>query len=196
MRKSMGQKPRLLHQASFSSVDEHRTVALSQATACLARAAFQGRDRASCGSLRIELKGDLGAGKTTFVRHFLRSLGITGRIKSPSFSVVESYRSSEGIELHHFDFYRLANPDAWQGGGLRDLLAEPAICLMEWPEKAQGLPSAHIAIAMGWKTSLLADAPREFEVSFFDLADGIALAPHLAQWQQDTACLIAKHQVA
>lgn len=180
----MSQNHEVLAKVAIDAVDERRVQVLAQATASLACAAFEQRDSKSAG-LRLALKGDLGAGKTTFVRHFLRALGITGRIKSPSFSVVESYVSPAGLRLHHFDFYRQSDPDAWQGGGLRDLVAEPAITLIEWPEKARGLAPAHILVDIGWSEEALADAPRSLRFCFFDHRDGIALSPHLPQWRHD-----------
>lgn len=184
MHKSMSQNPGLLANEIMNAVDEGRVQSLAFATATLARTAFEQR-RVKTVGLRLSLKGELGAGKTTFARHFLRSLGITGRIKSPSFSVAETYVSPTGLRLHHFDFYRQSDPASWQGGGLRDLMAEAAITLTEWPEKAQGLAPAHIMVDIGWSEEALADAPRLMSFSFFDHGDGIALSPLLAQWRQD-----------
>lgn len=181
----MGQNPGLLLHAAFSNVNEQHLAELAKATAELARAAFT-QQRSPASGLRITLQGELGAGKTTFARYFLQTLGVTGRIKSPSFSVVESY-ASDGLELHHFDFYRQSDHAAWQGGGLRDLIAQPAITLIEWPQHAQGLPAAHIAVHLRWPDTSLADAARDIELSFFDRGDGIAFAPHLQRWQTQTA---------
>jgi tRNA threonylcarbamoyladenosine biosynthesis protein TsaE len=86
----------------------------------------------------IALHGDLGAGKTTFVRHLLQSLGVTGRIKSPTYAVVESY-SLDGFEVWHFDFYRFSDPREWEDAGFRDIFASPGLKLAEWPEKAVGM---------------------------------------------------------
>lgn len=85
----------------------------------------------------IELHGPLGAGKTTFVRHLLRALGVTGRIKSPSFAVLEPHRVGS-LAISHFDFYRFADPREWVDAGFRDLFAAPGLKLVEWPEKAAG----------------------------------------------------------
>ena len=98
----------------------------------------------------IELHGALGAGKTSLVRHLLRALGVTGRIKSPSYAVLESYElpdfGGEG-EVHHFDFYRFADPREWEDAGFRELFAEPGLKLSEWPEKAAGmLPVADLQV--------------------------------------------------
>ena len=83
----------------------------------------------------VELHGPLGAGKTTFVRHLLRALGVQGRIKSPTFAVVEPHTCS-GLAISHFDFYRFDDPREWEDAGFRDLFAAPGLKLAEWPEKA------------------------------------------------------------
>ncbi|MEK8085274.1 tRNA (adenosine(37)-N6)-threonylcarbamoyltransferase complex ATPase subunit type 1 TsaE [Aquabacterium sp. A3] len=90
------------------------------------------------GSLDIHLLGTLGAGKTTFTRHLLRALGVQGRIKSPSYAVVESHPSPE-FDIHHFDFYRFNDPHEWEDAGFRDVFGATGLRLVEWPEKAQGL---------------------------------------------------------
>jgi len=94
----------------------------------------------------IELHGALGAGKTSLVRHLLRALGVTGRIKSPSYAVLESYELPQG-EVSHFDFYRFADPREWEDAGFRDVFTAPGLKLSEWPEKAEGmLPVADLQI--------------------------------------------------
>ncbi|GAB4038382.1 MAG: bifunctional alanine racemase/tRNA (adenosine(37)-N6)-threonylcarbamoyltransferase complex ATPase subunit type 1 TsaE [Rubrivivax sp.] len=85
----------------------------------------------------LELHGPLGAGKTTFVRHLLRALGVAGRIKSPSFAVLEPHRAGD-LAIQHFDFYRFDDPHEWVDAGFRDLFAAPGLKLVEWPEKAGG----------------------------------------------------------
>lgn len=91
------------------------------------------------GAVYIELHGTLGAGKTTFTRHLLRALGVEGRIKSPSYAVVEPHDAAGGIQVHHFDFYRFNDPQEWEDAGFRDLFAAPGLKLAEWPEQAAGL---------------------------------------------------------
>ncbi len=94
----------------------------------------------------IELRGPLGAGKTTFARHLLRELGVTGRVKSPSYAIVESYELPD-FNCWHFDFYRFNDPREWEDAGFRDLFAAPGLKLAEWPEKAQALlPSADLRV--------------------------------------------------
>jgi tRNA threonylcarbamoyladenosine biosynthesis protein TsaE len=89
-------------------------------------------------SAYIELQGPLGAGKTTFVRHLLRALGVEGRVKSPTYTVMEPY-ALPGLQISHFDFYRFNDPREWLDAGFRDVFAEPGLKLAEWPEKAAGL---------------------------------------------------------
>lgn len=94
----------------------------------------------------ITLHGDLGAGKTTFVRHLLRSLGVQGRIKSPTYAVVEPH-DVPGMNVWHFDFYRFDDPREWEDAGFRDIFASDGLKLAEWPEKAASLtPPADLAI--------------------------------------------------
>ncbi len=86
----------------------------------------------------IELSGPLGAGKTSFVRYLLRALGVAGRVKSPSYAIVEPYELP-GLAVWHFDFYRFGDAREWEEAGLRDLYAAPGLKLAEWPEQAQGV---------------------------------------------------------
>jgi tRNA threonylcarbamoyladenosine biosynthesis protein TsaE len=86
----------------------------------------------------IALHGDLGAGKTTFVRHLLRALGVEGRIKSPTYAVVEPYTVNAG-EVWHFDFYRFSDPREWEDAGFRDIFASAGLKLCEWPQNATGV---------------------------------------------------------
>lgn len=86
----------------------------------------------------VELHGPLGAGKTTFARHLLHALGVTGRVKSPTYSVMEPYEPP-GLPVWHFDFYRFDDPQEWEDAGFREVFASRGLKLAEWPEKAQGL---------------------------------------------------------
>ena len=98
----------------------------------------------------IELRGELGAGKTTFSRHLLRALGVQGRIKSPTFAVVEPYEVISGLgnfSIWHFDFYRFANPREWLDAGFRDIFASDGLKLAEWPQNAApNLPLADFVL--------------------------------------------------
>ena len=86
----------------------------------------------------VELRGELGAGKTTFVRHLLRALGVRGRIKSPTYTVLEPYALT-GLDISHFDFYRFADPREWEDAGFREAFAAPGLKLAEWPQNAEPL---------------------------------------------------------
>lgn len=97
----------------------------------------------------IELTGPLGAGKTTFVRHLLRALGVQGRIKSPSYAVVEPYQlPTTGSPAWHFDFYRFAEGREWQDAGFREVLAGPGLKLVEWAEHASELPVCDLRLEL------------------------------------------------
>ena len=102
-------------------------------------------------NLRTELvflRGDLGAGKTTFVRGYLRALGHRGAVKSPTYTLLEQYALG-GIAIYHFDFYRIFDPRELGYMGLDELLAEPAVKLVEWPCKAgDKLPTAQIEVRL------------------------------------------------
>ncbi len=94
----------------------------------------------------VELHGPLGAGKTTFVRHLLRALGVTGRIKSPTYAVLEPH-AVPGLNISHFDFYRFTDPREWADAGFREIFAQPGLKLAEWPENAAAaLPPADLRL--------------------------------------------------
>lgn len=94
----------------------------------------------------ITLHGTLGAGKTTFTRHLLRALGVSGPIKSPTYAMLEEYQLAAAaaqahlpLQAWHFDFYRFSDPQEWEDAGFRDIFATPGLKLVEWPEMAGDL---------------------------------------------------------
>ena len=98
--------------------------------------------------LVLALSGELGAGKTTLVRGLLRALGHAGRVKSPTYTLVEVYEVSR-LCLYHFDFYRFHDPSEWIDAGFRDVFNGRNVCLIEWPERARGqLPPVDLQIAL------------------------------------------------
>jgi tRNA threonylcarbamoyladenosine biosynthesis protein TsaE len=99
----------------------------------------------------VYLHGDLGAGKTTLVRHLLRALGETGKVKSPTYGLMECYQptagSAPGLKILHLDLYRLQDPEELEYLGMRDLLDADTLLLVEWPERGRGvLPAADATI--------------------------------------------------
>jgi len=85
--------------------------------------------------LVLHLRGELGAGKTTLVRGLLRALGHQGRVKSPTYSLVEPYTLSR-LNLYHFDFYRFKDRSEWLSSGFREHFSPQSLCVVEWPERA------------------------------------------------------------
>lgn len=122
------------HSLTVSLPDEDATTALAQGLAPL----LSGQVADVPPGGRIHLHGDLGAGKTHFVRALLRACGVTGRIKSPSYALLESYKVSS-LYFYHLDFYRFSDPREWVDAGFRDILQDNAVVLIEWPEKAGDL---------------------------------------------------------
>ncbi|HEY8356921.1 MAG TPA: tRNA (adenosine(37)-N6)-threonylcarbamoyltransferase complex ATPase subunit type 1 TsaE [Ramlibacter sp.] len=121
----------------------------------------------------VTLQGDLGAGKTTLVRHLLRALGVQGRIKSPTYAVVEPYEVA-GRAIWHFDFYRFDDPREWEDAGFRDIFAAPGLKLAEWPDKAAAvLPVPDLEVRI--------------EVADDD-SRSVTLSPHTARGEELAAC--------
>ncbi len=132
---------------------EAATLALG---AALAKGALPGRV--------LFLSGELGAGKTTLVRGLLRELGWTGRVKSPTYALVELYALSR-LNLYHFDFYRFKDREEWVSSGFREHFNPESLCIVEWPEMAEGLlplPDLHLTLEIsepGRRASFTAHSP-------------------------------------
>ncbi len=128
--------------------DEEATRELGACVATgLAAEMTPGRSQNASG-LRIYLHGNLGAGKTTLVQGLLAALGYKGRVKSPTYTLVELYDISR-LNLYHFDFYRFQDSSEWRDAGFSDILGGNGICLVEWPEKAgDDLPAADLDITL------------------------------------------------
>lgn len=121
------------------------------------------------------LKGDLGAGKTTFARGFIQASGFDGVVKSPTYTLVEPYPISNNRMCYHFDLYRLADPEELEFTGARDYFNDIDVCLVEWPEKAEGfLPPADWICEFNYKNEgrdlnilALSDKGRELMLQVF-----------------------------
>lgn len=111
----------------------------------------------------VHLEGDLGAGKSTLARGLLRSWGVTGPVRSPTYTLIESYETDAGL-VHHLDLYRLGDPEELYFLGLDDMLAQPAVWLIEWPAVAEG-----VLPAPNWRVFLAYDdEQREAKWRYFD----------------------------
>ncbi|QEL56577.1 tRNA (adenosine(37)-N6)-threonylcarbamoyltransferase complex ATPase subunit type 1 TsaE [Chromobacterium paludis] len=122
---------------SGSLPDERATLALGAAFAAAAQP-----------GLTVHLLGDLGAGKTTFTRGLLAALGNAGKVKSPTYTLVESY-PLPAFTVHHFDLYRFADPEEWNDAGFSEYFGADSLCLVEWPAQAAGLlPAADLTLEL------------------------------------------------
>jgi len=105
--------------------------------------------------LQVQLSGDLGAGKTSLVRATLRALGHAGRVRSPTYTLVEPYAldtTSGELQVYHFDLYRFNDPAEWADAGFREYFDRGAVCLVEWPQRAGallGVPDLVLALEPG-----------------------------------------------
>jgi tRNA threonylcarbamoyladenosine biosynthesis protein TsaE len=131
-----------LSERTFALPDEAASIAFGERLAAALRETGEG--------LHVHLLGDLGAGKTTLVRATLRALGHTGRVRSPTYTLVEPYRievpaavnetgGPRVYEVYHFDLYRFSDPAEWSEAGFREYFDGHALCLVEWPQKAGSL---------------------------------------------------------
>ena len=132
----------------LSGLDESALIAVAQGLA----------DALRDGAV-VYLRGELGAGKTTFARALLKALGVGERVKSPTYSLIESYRVG-ALDIHHLDLYRIADPQELEWLGLAELAAPSALLLVEWPERGgDALPAADIELILSH-----ADRSRDLEV--------------------------------
>lgn len=123
---------------SWPGLDEAALVAVAQSLA-------HAMDRAGV----VFLDGDLGAGKSTFVRALLGAMGVGERIKSPTYSLIETYQVA-GHPIHHLDLYRIASADELEWLGLPDLMGESTLLLVEWPQRAiEALPAPDLWVRLG-----------------------------------------------
>ncbi len=127
-------------------MDEHFTLELAdEAVTLLAGQDFAQQLHAG---MIVYLHGDLGAGKTTFVRGVLQGLGHQGKVRSPTYTLVESYDVA-GVEFYHFDLYRFIDEYEWDAAGFNEYFNDHSICMVEWPEKAGNiLPKPDVDIAL------------------------------------------------
>jgi tRNA threonylcarbamoyladenosine biosynthesis protein TsaE len=125
----------------------------------------------------VTLQGELGTGKTTFVRGLLRARGIRGAVKSPTYALVEHYPISS-LYFFHFDFYRFTNPNEWDSAGMSDYFRDDAVCLVEWPERVgDRLPKPDLALSLSYADE---DEGRDV-VAVAHTADGERCLTALAQ---------------
>lgn len=131
-----------MNEQQWQLVDEAATLDLGEA---LGRA-LNSKAGGTADTFTVFLQGDLGAGKTTFCRGLLRAFGHSGPVKSPTYTLVETYDFSSG-RVHHFDLYRLGDPEELEYMGIRDYFSPGAVCLLEWPERgAWVLPEADLQV--------------------------------------------------
>ena len=129
---------------SLRLADEAATLAAGARLADPVRAAVPECER----GLHLHLSGELGAGKTTLARGLLRALGVTGPVRSPTYTLVEPY-PLPGLEVFHLDLYRLSDPQELELLGIRDEFRAGVLCLVEWPERAAGwLPAASLELRL------------------------------------------------
>jgi tRNA threonylcarbamoyladenosine biosynthesis protein TsaE len=131
--------------ATMALADESATAALGRA---LAQWLAAHHAVVTSQGFSIWLSGDLGAGKTALVRALLRATGVTGPVKSPTFTLLEPYVVSS-LNFYHFDFYRFSEPAEFDAAGFRELFGPGNVCLIEWPERAQArLPTPDLMLTL------------------------------------------------
>lgn len=132
----------------MKTIDLENEVATEAFAARIAQLISQQANAHGKSAQTLYLKGDLGAGKTTFSRGFIQSLGHTGAVKSPTYTLVEPYELG-AWRIFHFDLYRLSDPEELEYMGIRDYFDSDTLCLVEWPERGFGiLPTADLVITL------------------------------------------------
>ena len=127
----------MIFDSNYDLKDESETLRLAEKMAIFLRP-----------NMNLYLKGELGAGKTTFVRGLLRGLGYQDKVKSPTYTLVEPY-NLERFTIYHFDLYRFKDEHEWDDAGFREYFNNKSVCLVEWPEKAGHiLPKPDISIEL------------------------------------------------
>ena len=131
----------MIFDSNYDLKDESETLRLAEKMAIFLRP-----------NMNLYLKGELGAGKTTFVRGLLRGLGYQDKVKSPTYTLVEPY-NLEKFTIYHFDLYRFKDEYEWDDAGFREYFNNKSVCLVEWPEKAGHiLPQPDISIELSHKS--------------------------------------------
>ena len=120
------------------------------ATAALGGALADVFARSGASDMVVYLEGDLGSGKTTLVRGLLKAAGYSGKVRSPTYTLVELYAISR-LNFYHFDFYRFEQPEEYLDAGLDEYFQGSGICLVEWPDKAGAyLPTADLCVRLAF----------------------------------------------
>jgi len=163
-----------MKQLEYFLADENATIAVGESLAKVVLAQNEQSDKAQS-ALIVYLNGDLGAGKTTLTRGFVRGMGHKGNVKSPTYTLVEPYELPPW-QVYHFDLYRLGDAEELEYMGIRDYFAENCCCFIEWPEKGEGiLAKADIVIELDYQ-----DEQRTIKLDAFSVR-GEAVLKHYSQ---------------
>jgi len=152
-----------MKQLEYFLANENATITVGDSLATVLLAQNEHIDKVQS-ALVVYLKGDLGAGKTTLTRGFVRGMGHQGKVKSPTYTLVEPYELPPW-QVYHFDLYRLGDAEELEYMGIRDYFAENCCCFIEWPEKGAGiLPKADIVIQLDYQDEQRTVKLRAFSV--------------------------------